>query len=281
MSASSNSSIRSRRVSAELRRYREDRGLTGLEVATALGMSQSKISRMETGARGLRADDVSALLGHYEVPERRREELLELVRKSEERGVWYSNASRLPELWQTLVDFERRATRIQNFETLVIPGLLQTPEYTAAIIQSINKTISDAELETLVSARVSRQTALNRKDFQFLAVIDELAMQRVTSDHGTMRRQLRRLVDEAERPNVTVRVVPMQAGPYTGSRGPFMTLDFADEPSAVFIENHHTGLFLEDEDDLAGYRVAMTDILASTLSPAESVDHIARRAEQL
>lgn len=256
--------------------------MSGVQVAAMLGMSQSKLSRMETGARGLNVDDVAALLGLYRVHERRREELLDLVRRSDERGVWYSKAANnITEIGHTLFDFERRATRIQNFQDHLIPGLLQTPEYTAAIIQGMNKTISDAELESLVKARVSRQAVLSRKDFHFLAVIDELAMHRVTSDHGIVRRQLRRLVDEADRPNVTIRVVPMQVGPYAGCQGPFLMLDFADEPSAVFVGNHHTGLLLEDPQDIAGYRVAITSILAETLPPAESVALIARRAEHL
>lgn len=255
--------------------------MSGTQVAQILGMSQSKLSRMETGARGLSADDVAALLGLYRVPERRREELLDLVRQSEDRGVWYGAGSNLPELWQTLIDFEARATRIQNFEALVIPGLLQTPDYAAAIIQRINKSITDRELENLVAARSARQSKLRRQDLEFTAVVDELAMQRMTSDLETTRRQLRHLVDQASRPNVTVRVVPMRAGLYAGQRGSFAIMDFADEPSVVYIENQATSAFVEDQDDLAGYRVALANILNESLSPAESVEFIARRADAM
>lgn len=273
-------SVRSRQVSALLRRLREDRGLSAAEVAKALGMSPSKISRMETGNRGLRADDVAAMLGHYKVPEHERSRILDQVRKSEERGWWESQGLGLPQLWQALINFESRATRIQNFETLVVPGLLQTDEYTEAIISSINKTLSKVELTNLVASRRARQAVLGNRELQYLAVIDESALRRPVAESGVMRRQLRHLVDTAERPNITVRVVPLQAGQYAGLQGPFACLDFADEPSLVYIENHHLGMFLDEKEDIAAYRVALGNILNSALEPAGSAELIARLADE-
>jgi transcriptional regulator with XRE-family HTH domain len=273
-------SVRSRQVSALLRRLREDLGLSGAEVAKALGMSPSKISRMETGNRGLRADDVAALLGHYKVPEQERAQILDQVRKSEERGWWESQGLGLPQLWQALINFESRATRIQNFEALVVPGLLQTDEYTEAIISSINKTLSKVELTNLVASRRARQAVLGNRELQYLAVIDESALRRPVAESGVMRRQLRHLVDTSERPNITVRVVPLQAGQYAGLQGPFACLDFADEPSLVYIENHHFGMFLDEKEDIAAYRVALGNILNSALEPAKSTELVARLAEE-
>ncbi len=88
-------------------------------------MSPSKISRIETGNSGLQIEDVAALLGLYQVPASTRDELLDLVRRSEERG-WWTRQPGLPQLWRTLIDFEAKATRVQNYEALVVPGLLQT-----------------------------------------------------------------------------------------------------------------------------------------------------------
>lgn len=252
--------------------------MTGVEVAKALGMSQSKISRLETGSRPLRADDVSALLGLYKVPEREREKILDQVRKSAERGWWESQGLGLPELWKALIDFESRATRIQNYEALFIPGLLQTAEYTGAIIQGINKTISEAELTNLVASRMARQAVLRRPHVQFLAVIDEGALRRPITERGVMRRQLRQLAETAERPNITVRVVPLQAGPHAGLRGAFAILEFAEEPSLAFIENHHVDMFLGEKEDVAAYRVALGNILNEALQPAESVELISKIA---
>jgi transcriptional regulator with XRE-family HTH domain len=267
-------------VSALLRRLREDLDLSAAEVAKALGMSPSKISRIETGSRGLRADDVAAMLGHYRVPEQERARILNQVRKSEERGWWESQGLGLPQLWQAMINFESRATRIQNFEALVVPGLLQTDEYTEAIIGSINKTLSKVELTNLVASRRARQAVLGNRELQFLAVIDEGALRRPITVSGVMRRQLRHLVDSAERPNVTVRVVPLPAGQYVGLRGPFAILDFDDEPSLTFIENHHFGMFLDEKDDIAAYRLVLGNILNEALEPAKSAELIANLVEE-
>ena len=280
MSGEVNPSVRSRQVSLQLRQLREERGLSGVEVAKALGMSPSKISRLETGSRGLNSDDVAALLGHYEAPEALRQQILDQVRKSVQRGWWQSQGMGLPELWQTMINFESSATRIQNYEAIVIPGLLQTDEYTEAIIRSINKTLSKSELTNLVASRRARQAVLGRRELQFLAVLDESALRRPIAESGVMRRQLRHLVDSGERPNVTVRVVPLQAGPHAGLRGPFAIMDFAEEPSLVYIENQSTSMFLDEKEDIAAYRVALGNILNEALDPTESAELIKNLAEE-
>ena len=97
-----------------------------------------------------------------------------------------------------------------------------------------------------------------------------------------MRRQLRHLVDTADRPNITVRVVPLRVGPYAGLRGPFAILEFDDEPSLVYTENQVTSMFLDEKEDIAAYRVALGNILNEALEAAESVELIdepGRRAQ--
>ncbi|HWE91365.1 MAG TPA: helix-turn-helix transcriptional regulator [Pseudonocardiaceae bacterium] len=276
-----NSSIRSRRVSAELRQLRTDQNMTEAQVAKALGMSASKVSRIETGERGLTIIDVANMLGLYQVPQHRRDQLLDLVRKADERGLWFAQGSGLPELWQTLIDFERRANRIQNYEALVVPGLLQTADYCGAMIQGVSRAITEGELDKLVGARMARQAILRRRDVEYLAVVSEAALQQVIGDSSTQRRQLRRLVDEADRPNVTIRVIPRASGAHAGLEGPFQTLDFPDEPSVIYVENQTTCLFMEEKDDLEAYRLRLSNILGVALSPAKSVDLISALAEQL
>src|SRR5918997_5761998 len=162
----------------------------------------------------------------------------------------------LPQLWRSLIDFEAKATRVQNYEALVVPGLLQTAEYARALIQGVAPTVSEAELNNLVAARMARQTVLTRASApQFFAVIDEGALRRPVGEPGVMHRQLQHLLGVSEQPHVTLRVVPMAAGAYAGLRGPFVILEFAEEPALVYLENHATVLFLEEEADLAAYRL--------------------------
>ena len=268
-------SIRSRQVAAQLRALREKAGLSGAEVAKRMDMSPSKISRIETGNSGLQIEDVASLLGLYQVPAATRDELLDLVRRSEERG-WWTRQPGLPQLWRSLIDFEAKATRVQNYEALVVPGLLQTAEYARAIIQGVEPTISDAELDNLVAARMARQAVLTRSNApQFFAVIDEGALRRPVGKPGVMHRQLQHLLGAAEQPHVTLRVVPLAAGAHAGLRGPFVILEFAEEPALVFLENHSTVLFLEEEADVAAYRLALGTILHEALAPTATIELIA------
>lgn len=252
--------------------------MTGAEVAKLLGMSASKISRLETGNRLLSVDVVATLLGLYRVPERQRDQILDQVRRSTERGWWESQGLGLPELWKALIDFESRATRIQNYEALVVPGLLQTAEYTGALIKAVNPALTEAELTNLVASRMARQAVLRRHDLQFLAVVDEGAMRRPIAESGVMRRQLRQLVDAADRPNVTLRVVPLRAGPHVGLRGAFAVMDFAEEPSLAYFENHATSMFLDEKVEVTSYRAALGNILNVAVQPGESAELISALA---
>jgi transcriptional regulator with XRE-family HTH domain len=274
-------SVRSRQVAAALRTLREQAGLSGAEVAKRIGMSPSKISRIETGATGLQIEDVAALLGLYQAPAATRDELLDLVRRSEERG-WWTRQPGLPQLWRSLIDFEAKTTRIQNYEALFVPGLLQTAEYTRAVIQGIAPAITQAELGNLVAARMARQAVLTETDApQFCAVVDEGALRRAIGAPGVMHRQLQHLLVVAEQPHVTLRVVPLAAGAHAGLRGSFMILEFAEQPTLVHVENQSIGLFLEEEADLTAYRLALENIIHAALAPAATIELITQIAAEL
>ncbi|WP_035287138.1 helix-turn-helix domain-containing protein [Actinokineospora spheciospongiae] len=267
MPGNSHTSVRSRTVAAELRRLREARGLSCAEVGEKLGASASKISRMETGHSGLQVEDVAALLGFYEVSAKKRTELLDLLKRGDQKG-WWERQANLPTLWRSLIDFESKATRIQNYEPLLVPGLLQTDEYVAAVMRGIDPTLTGAELGNLIATRIARQARLTAFGGpQFLGVIHEAALRIPVGGTKVMIRQLRRLIELNERPNVTLRVVPISAGAHAGLRGPFAILEFAEEPALVLIENQDTGLLLEEEADLAGYRLALRNILSEAVAP--------------
>lgn len=274
MPGNSHTSVRSRQVANQIRRLREQAQLSCSEVARTLGLSVSKVSRMETGVTGLRAEDVAAMLGLYRVSATKRQQVLDLLHRSDEKGWWQRQAG-LPQLWRNLIDFEAKATRIQNFENMIVPGLLQTAEYCRAILHALDHTLSEEEVNQLVPARMARQALLTRHDApQYLAVLDENVLRRPVGEEGLMSRQLLHLSGLAERPNVTVRVIPAVVGPYAGWYGPFLIMEFFEEPSLVHLENHGTGMFLEEHSDLSSYRRVLSDILSKALAPADSLDLI-------
>jgi transcriptional regulator with XRE-family HTH domain len=273
---------RSRRVAGELRRLRARSGYSCKTVGAALGISASKISRIETNQIGLQADEVSALLGFYQVAKPLREELLELVRRAAEPGWWQVQGSRLPELWQELIDFERSATAIINYEPLVVPGLLQTADYASALVAAANPTLSEDEVETRVAARTTRQALLGRvRPPRLHALVEEGVLRRVVGDTGLMRRQLRHLEDAATRPNVTVQVVPTAAGAHPGLEGPFVILEFDGDSTLVHVENRRGSAILEEDEDIDGAMIALRHLQHIALSPEDTLGLLAEVAREL
>ncbi|HET9140571.1 helix-turn-helix transcriptional regulator [Actinophytocola sp.] len=280
MPGNPHTSVRSRAVAAELRSLRESRGMSCAEVAKLLGVSASKISRIETGNSGMQVDDVAALLGFYRVPTARRQELLDLLRRGTQRG-WWQRQPGIPQRWRALFEAESKAVRILNYEPLVIPGLLQTSEYSAAMIEGVEPAIASADLDNLVATRMARQTLLTRASAPHLvAVVYEVALRAPIGAPGVMKRQLQHLASVSERPNVDMRIVPVDAGAHAGLRGPIVILEFADEASMGFVENHDTGLFIEEGVELERYRLAMRNILGLALSPDESAGLVAAVAAE-
>lgn len=274
--------VKSRRVAGELRRLRARSGHSCATVGAALGISASKISRIETGRIGLQADEVVALLGFYQVAKPLREELLELVRRAAEPGWWQVQGSRLPELWQELIDFERSATAIINYEPLLIPGLLQTADYAGALIHAANPALSEDEVETRVAARTARQALLGRAHPpRLLALLEEGVLRRVIGDTGLMRRQVRHLEDAATRPKVTVQVVPTAAGAHPGLGGPFVILEFDGDPTLVYLENRGGSAILEEDADLDRAMIALQHVQQIALSPDDSLTLLAEVAREL
>ncbi|MGH3770189.1 MAG: helix-turn-helix domain-containing protein [Pseudonocardiaceae bacterium] len=274
--------VRSRRVAGELRRLRARSGHSCKTVGDALGISASKISRIETNRIGLQADEVAALLGFYQVAKPLREELLELVRRAGEPGWWQVQGSRLPELWQELIDFERAATAIINYEPLVVPGLLQTADYAGALIAAANPALSEDEVETRVAARTTRQALLGRpRPPQLLVLIEEGVLRRVVGDPGLMRRQVRHLEDAATRSNVTVQVVPTAAGAHAGLGGPFAILEFDRDPTLVYLENRRGSVILDEDEDIDRATIALRHLQHIALSPEGSLALLAEVAREL
>ncbi|MBV9729837.1 MAG: helix-turn-helix domain-containing protein [Pseudonocardiales bacterium] len=274
--------VKSRRVAGELRRLRARSGHSCKTVGAALGISASKISRIETGRIGLQADEVAALLGFYQAPKPLRDELLELVRRAAEPGWWQVQGSRLPELWQELIDIERSATAIVNYEPLLIPGLLQTADYVGALIHAANPALSEDEVETRVAARTARQALLGRPHPPRLhALLEEGVLRRVVGDRGLMRRQVRHLEDAATRPNVTVQVVPTAAGAHPGLEGPFVILEFDGDPTLVYLENRGGSAILEEDADIDRAMIALRHLQQIALSSQDTLDLLAEVAREL
>jgi transcriptional regulator with XRE-family HTH domain len=265
------STLEQRRLARTLRRLREGARLTIDQVADLIEMSPSTISRIETAQVGVRTRDVRALLEIYKVPESRRDELLELARKSRQQPWWYEFRE-VPTA--PLVGYEQYAASIWQYSALVLPGFAQTREYADAVIRAIRHDATDEEVERRLELRMHRQGLLARKgapDFWF--ILDEATLQRPVGEPEMMREQLQRLIDVSALPNVTLQLLPFSAGLHTGLDGEFTIFGFSDpdDPDLVFIENSGGDLYLEDKERTERYRLIFSHLQAAALNPVESI----------
>ncbi|MBA8826254.1 transcriptional regulator with XRE-family HTH domain [Saccharopolyspora lacisalsi] len=266
---------KARAVGVELRRAREDAGLSARQLAVKLGKSHTTIGRWESGERAPRPVDVAAVLGALGVDGDTREELVELARNTD--GPHWI-ASGLPEQQRqlaTLLEIERDATRIVDVSAALLPGMLQTSGYARAIIGAGG--VPADEVEPRVAIRVGRRDALLRQNPTDLrAIIDESALHRMIGGPVVMVEQLRSLLADAELPNVELRVVPMGAGWHPALEGPFLLVEFTNQPPVIQVENRRSALFFHEPDDVGAYQQAVDTVIEATMTPTDSRELIAR-----
>jgi transcriptional regulator with XRE-family HTH domain len=268
----------------ELRKLRRAAGLTQEQVAHAgVGMSKSKVGKQEKAKIGIYPDDLHKLLDLYRVTDEHRIQLLDIARHAEDRG-WLRvyGSTKPPEDWQTWIDFETEASTIYNYQPLMIPGLLQTPEYAKAIIQATALDLSEAEIHGLVRSRMARQTLLSQVNpVKLHAIIDQGVLSRPLGHTSALVRQLHYLLEAADRSNITVQVVPTDAGLHTGLNGPFIILEYDGEPSLVWLENKIASLILDEEDQIQVYKRSWDDLSTLAHNPEKSVDLISAIAAEM
>ncbi|TDQ52197.1 helix-turn-helix domain-containing protein [Actinorugispora endophytica] len=271
--------VTSRGLGAELRSLRKERRLSSTKIAEQLGWVQSKISKIETGKQKVTPTDVASLLAVYGVTGHERDRMIIKAENAGELGLWEKQGGMSRDS-HTLIQLEAEATSIFNLEPLVLPGLLQTPDYTRALMKSGN--IPESDVEVRVAARLGRQAILSRDDAPAVEfVIDEGVLRRLMVPAKPMARQLRHVVETSERPNVTVRVLPLSLGGHSGLDGSFMLLDFARQKPVVHVEHKISALFLEEPHEIEVYRSEVANLREITLKPAASVDFISAIAREL
>lgn len=278
MARSPSPTLRRRELAARLRDLRLAAGLTADEVATRMLVSPAKISRIETGARGVSLRDVRDLCGIYGADAAEREHLATLVRESKKPSWWQQYD--LP--YATFVGLESSAATILDYESSLIPGLLQTEDYAWAVTEGILCDAAPEVVQQQVETRLTRQQRVLHHDTgpQLWTVIDEAALHRVVGSPGVMSGQLEALVEHSALPNVTVQVVPFEAGAHPGMDSTFILLHLEEDVSdVVYIEGLVGNLYQESPADLARYRRAFDQLRAIALSPKESLARISAVAK--
>jgi transcriptional regulator with XRE-family HTH domain len=278
--------VRRRRLRYELRRLRDEHGLTIEQVQEASGgdIKAPSISRWENGERSVRPTDLRLLLDIYQVDGERREALLTLARQAKERGWWQSYASAIPEWFQVYVGLEAEASTVRVYESELVDGLLQTPDYYRAFLGAAPAAAADAEAERKIEVRLARQERLTGEDPpEYWAVLNEAVIRRVVGGAEVMRAQLDHIAEMAALPQVNVQVLPFAAGVHPAMDGSFRILGFPEpgDPDVVYLENQAGSLYLEEAAEIDRYARMFSHLIAKALDPEESRRLIARIAADL
>ncbi|MCT2594175.1 helix-turn-helix domain-containing protein [Streptomyces sp. N2-109] len=275
---------RRRRLGTELRALRETSGLTPKDAAEALSCDVTKISRMELGRSGVRKLDLETLLKLYAVSDpAKRRALAVLSRESRKRTWWHQYTDILRPGAGDLLDMESEAERILDFESTLVPGLLQTESYTRALIAGGGVVSEPKAIEARVRLRMERKRVFDADaPPQYVAVIDESALHRRIGTPEVMAEQLQYLVEMSRPPHVSVHVVPAEAGAYPGLDGPFCVLSYPHDVGLdmVLLDHRFDGLWLEDADQVRRYKLLFEHLRALALSSPQTKALLQRLAHE-
>jgi transcriptional regulator with XRE-family HTH domain len=269
--------VRRRRLAAELREIREHKGKSGDTVAAALKWSPSKISRYERARTGLQPREVERLLDYYGITGARRDLLLALAQDAAQKGWWEDYADGLTADYLQFIGLEHEASSIAIWHVDVVTGLLQTEGYARHIISSYSRVepIAPAMIERNVRVRMRRQQVLDRDPRLDLSVVlDESVLRRRVGGDSVMYEQLQRLAKEAERPNLTLQILPLDAQ-HTVFGESFVIFRFGPDDDAmlhdvVSAEHLRSGFSVEGERETYLHRIAFQMLADAALDPASS-----------
>lgn len=272
-------------LGGQLRRLREDKGITREAAGYEIRSSESKISRMELGRVSFKERDVADLLTLYGLTdEEERNALLTLARDANSPGWWHRESDILPGWFQPYVGLESAASIIRTYELQFVPGLLQTADYARAVIRLGHGAAESSELERRVSLRLNRQKLLTRSDApQLWAVIDEGALRRPVGGVDVMRAQIAALIDATKMPNVQLQVMPFDYGGHSASGGAFSILRFPDQelPDIVYVEQLASALYFDKREDIELYLAAMERLAVEADPPGRSAETLGEILSEL
>lgn len=267
--------VRRRLVGGALRRYRENVGYTLQDAARVLECDRSKISRVETGQRGIRPKELRELLAEYGVPDSEQAALVAIASRGGQRGWWHPYADVLPAAYLDYVIMESAAAEIMTYEAQVIPDLLQTDDYARAIAAVQPGYATDQQLQDVVAAKAMRRQVVLSQGRRLSVILGEGALRQAVGGAEVMAGQIShlvRLIDDF--PGLIVQVLPFSAGAHAAAGSASLAiLRFPDAPGlgVVYLEALSGGVYLESQEDVARYIRAFALLRAAALSAVDTV----------
>ncbi|WP_438388041.1 helix-turn-helix domain-containing protein [Actinopolyspora saharensis] len=272
-----------RLVAYGLTNLRKRAGYSQAEAAKYMRCSQGKMANIENTRNLPRLEFIEKLLRYYDAEDEipRYTELLETA----EQRTWWDRVPEDRDLtgFQAFLGLEDGASKTEGFHALLVPGLVQTPDYAREVIRGGQQ--SDSELEQKVELRARRQQALTRSTNPLHAwmVIDECALDRRVGDRATMRAQLEHLMHLAELDNIQIQICPASVGPHPGLTGTFEILHFPipEDPGVVSIETRVRVVWFEEKSEIDQYTQVLNHLRALANTPEESKKLLTAKLKEL
>lgn len=255
---------------------REARGRrSSAEAAAVAGFSKATLSRVERGESIISPGDARLLMSHYGVPQETIESFANLAYAAKQPGWWQRYKSALPDWFSLFVGVESAAHKIRTYEPELIPGILQTPEYSRALIEKdVQVPSAEGQIQDSVSLRQRRQEKLTGDDpANLLAVISESALHRQVGGPDTHREQLEYLLMLSQRDNLSIRVLPFTSGAHAASYGAFVLLDYTvvnKDYALAYVEYAGGALYLEAEDEISLHSRIFDSLWQDAAAPSDT-----------
>lgn len=285
------STVPRRQLGRHLRELRNRAHLTVRAAASALEWSEAKLWRIETGQTSLRSLDVEAMCRVYGAPHKLAQGLMALAKETKARGWWHSYGDVIPETFDLYIGLEDSASQLSWYTSELVPGLLQTKDYARILVRATLPDASDDEIERRVQVRLARQALLTRITAAptVKVAFNEAVLRRTIGGEEVMVGQLERLMEVTNYPNVSIRVVPFEAGLHAGIlSGPFVMMRFPTtgdgretEPSTVYKDGFTGALYLDKPEEVSRYDAAFGAIWTLASNEARSMSLLHEAAREL
>jgi transcriptional regulator with XRE-family HTH domain len=285
------STVPRRQLGRYLRELRNRERLTVKAAAERLEWSEAKMWRIETGQTSLRSLDVEAMCKVYGAPADLTEALMGLAKETKARGWWHAYGDVIPEDFDVYIGLEEAASQLAWYESELVPGLLQTEDYARTLISADNPGVDEEEISRRVHVRMARQALVHRTTgpLDLRVALNEGVLRRPVGGPRIMSEQVARLAEVSERPNVSLRVVPVRAGLHPGiMSGPFVILRFPvngdgreSEPATVYVDGFTGALYLDKPNEVDRYAQAFDGIWTAALGEPQSRTLMPQAAKEL
>lgn len=272
-------------LALEIKRLRLEAGLNQTDIAEALDLSQPQVARIENAKRSVREPDLPVLLTLFGIPPEQWVTYLDAARHAEQQGWWQHgyDSQTVPPWFARYVGLEQGATQLSTYSVAVFHGLLQCNEYITALMQHEVIPRTDDQVKRLVEVRRTRREVLTRdaNPLKLDVIVYEAVLRGKVGSWSTMRKQLAFVSALAERSNVTIQVLPYEAGPHAGAES-FIVFGFDSPPlpSVAYVEHRQGAEYMDAPHEVDHHKLAFQHLRVNALPPNESIQLIQQIAEE-